>query len=197
MRRQQHSAARVHPAYGPGATRWERRNLCLPRHNGKVGRYQRILAEELLYARNFTSEDVHSTAIGGPEHPLQLPSPATREQAGSPRRPDCENTSPTSSPNTPGPGACFGSRSAAFSSPRCRRSAGHDKAVTVVAPVSVEERVGACSGVGEVSGVGVQVAAGRLDRFVAEDALEDMEGDAGVGEPGRSGMAESVPGEAG
>ncbi|GAA2915954.1 hypothetical protein GCM10017596_18210 [Microbacterium keratanolyticum] len=36
----------------------------MPRHNGKVERYQRILAEELLYARNITSEDVHSTAIG-------------------------------------------------------------------------------------------------------------------------------------
>lgn len=27
-------------------------------------RYQRILAEELLYARNFTSEDVRSAATG-------------------------------------------------------------------------------------------------------------------------------------
>lgn len=62
--------------------------------------------------------------------------------------------------------------------------------------VSVEERVGACGGVGEVPGVGVEVAAGSLDRFVAEDALEDVEWDACVGEPGRSGVAEPVPGEA-
>ena len=34
-----------------------------PRHNGKVERYQRILAEELLYAREFTSEDARSAAI--------------------------------------------------------------------------------------------------------------------------------------
>lgn len=35
-----------------------------PRHNGKVERYQRILAEELLYAREFISEDDRTTAIG-------------------------------------------------------------------------------------------------------------------------------------
>lgn len=34
-----------------------------PRHNGKVERYQRILAEELLYARHFTSEAARSAAI--------------------------------------------------------------------------------------------------------------------------------------
>jgi transposase InsO family protein len=34
-----------------------------PRHNGKVERYQRILAEELLYARDFTSEHARSAAI--------------------------------------------------------------------------------------------------------------------------------------
>lgn len=34
-----------------------------PRHNGKVERYQRILVEELLYARDFTSEDARSAAI--------------------------------------------------------------------------------------------------------------------------------------
>lgn len=34
-----------------------------PRHNGKVERYQRILAEELLYAREFSSEDARSAAI--------------------------------------------------------------------------------------------------------------------------------------
>lgn len=34
-----------------------------PRHNGKVERYQRILAEELLYARDFSCEAARSTAI--------------------------------------------------------------------------------------------------------------------------------------
>lgn len=34
-----------------------------PRHNGEVERYQRILAEELLYAREFTSDDARSAAI--------------------------------------------------------------------------------------------------------------------------------------
>ncbi|MFF4082733.1 IS481 family transposase [Streptomyces sp. NPDC001777] len=34
-----------------------------PRHNGKVERYQRILAEELLYARQFTSEEARAAAI--------------------------------------------------------------------------------------------------------------------------------------
>ncbi|TDC51004.1 IS481 family transposase [Actinomadura sp. KC345] len=34
-----------------------------PRHNGKVERYQRILAEELLYAREFSSEAARSDAI--------------------------------------------------------------------------------------------------------------------------------------
>ena len=34
-----------------------------PRHNGKVERYNRILAEELLYARIWTSEAERATAI--------------------------------------------------------------------------------------------------------------------------------------
>ena len=34
-----------------------------PRHNGKVERYQRILAEEVLYAREFNCEGERSTAI--------------------------------------------------------------------------------------------------------------------------------------
>lgn len=34
-----------------------------PRHNGKVERYQRILAEELLYARTWTSETDRTAAI--------------------------------------------------------------------------------------------------------------------------------------
>jgi transposase InsO family protein len=34
-----------------------------PKHNGKVERYQRILAEELLYARPYTSEEQRARAI--------------------------------------------------------------------------------------------------------------------------------------
>ena len=34
-----------------------------PRHNGKVERYNRTLAEELLYARAFTSEAQRAAAI--------------------------------------------------------------------------------------------------------------------------------------
>jgi hypothetical protein len=34
------------------------------RHNGKVERYQRTLAEEVLYARPYDSEDERSAAIG-------------------------------------------------------------------------------------------------------------------------------------
>lgn len=44
-------------------TRHQRTKPYTPRHNGKVERYQRILAEELLYAREFTSEDARSAAI--------------------------------------------------------------------------------------------------------------------------------------
>lgn len=35
-----------------------------PRHNGKAERYQRILTEEVLYARAYTCEDERSAAIG-------------------------------------------------------------------------------------------------------------------------------------
>ncbi|MFL0461062.1 integrase core domain-containing protein, partial [Kytococcus sedentarius] len=34
-----------------------------PRHNGKVERYQRLLAEECLYARAYTSEHERARAI--------------------------------------------------------------------------------------------------------------------------------------
>lgn len=43
--------------------------------------------------------------------------------------------------------------------------------------------------------VGVQVALGGLEGLVAEDSLEHVQGDAGVGHPGRPGVAEAVPGE--
>ena len=44
-------------------TRHQKTKPYTPRHNGKVERYQRILAEELLYASEFNSEDARSAAI--------------------------------------------------------------------------------------------------------------------------------------
>lgn len=44
-------------------TRHQRTRPYTPRHNGKAERYQRILAEEVLYAREFNCEDDRSTAI--------------------------------------------------------------------------------------------------------------------------------------
>ena len=44
-------------------TRHQKTKPYTPRHNGKVERYQRILAEELLYAREFNSEVARSSAI--------------------------------------------------------------------------------------------------------------------------------------
>lgn len=46
-----------------GVRRHQRTRPYTPRHNGKVERYQRILAEELLYARAYTSEHARATAI--------------------------------------------------------------------------------------------------------------------------------------
>ncbi|MFC8043573.1 IS481 family transposase [Nocardia sp. NPDC057353] len=43
--------------------RHQRTRPYTPRHNGKVERYQRILAEELLYAREWTSEGQRTAAI--------------------------------------------------------------------------------------------------------------------------------------
>ncbi|MFC3962138.1 IS481 family transposase [Nocardia jiangsuensis] len=43
--------------------RHQRTRPYTPRHNGKVERYQRILAEELLYAREWTSETQRTAAI--------------------------------------------------------------------------------------------------------------------------------------
>ena len=45
------------------ASRHQRIRPYTPRHNGKVERYQRILAEELLYARTWTSETQRAEAI--------------------------------------------------------------------------------------------------------------------------------------
>ncbi|MGY6760547.1 integrase core domain-containing protein, partial [Klenkia terrae] len=45
------------------ASRHQRTRPFTPKHNGKVERYQRILAEELLYARTWTSEAQRARAI--------------------------------------------------------------------------------------------------------------------------------------
>lgn len=44
-------------------TRHRKAKPYTPRHNGTVEHYQRILAEELLYARKFSSDDDRSSAI--------------------------------------------------------------------------------------------------------------------------------------
>ena len=44
-------------------TRHQKTRPFTPRHNGKVERYQRILAEELLYAREYGGEDDRSAAV--------------------------------------------------------------------------------------------------------------------------------------
>lgn len=46
------------------ASRHQRTRAYTPRHNGKVERYQRILAEECLYARVYDSEQARTDAIG-------------------------------------------------------------------------------------------------------------------------------------
>ncbi|WP_290658638.1 IS481 family transposase [Kocuria sp.] len=46
------------------ASRHQRTRPYTPRHNGKVERYQRILAEECLYARVYDSESARREAIG-------------------------------------------------------------------------------------------------------------------------------------
>ncbi|WP_156224683.1 integrase core domain-containing protein, partial [Pseudactinotalea suaedae] len=46
------------------ASRHQRTRPYTPRHNGKVERYNRILAEELLYSRAWESEAKRAAAIG-------------------------------------------------------------------------------------------------------------------------------------
>lgn len=46
------------------ATRHQRTRPYTPRHNGKIERYQRILAEDWLYARTWTSESQRTESIG-------------------------------------------------------------------------------------------------------------------------------------
>jgi transposase InsO family protein len=45
-------------------TRHQKTRPFTPKHNGKAERYQRILAEELLYAREYRCEDERTAAIG-------------------------------------------------------------------------------------------------------------------------------------
>ncbi|GMA33190.1 hypothetical protein GCM10025875_31820 [Litorihabitans aurantiacus] len=47
------------------ASKHQRIKPYTPRHNGKVERYQRILAEEFLYARDWNSEAERATALTG------------------------------------------------------------------------------------------------------------------------------------
>jgi transposase InsO family protein len=44
-------------------THHQKTRRCTPRHNGKAERYQRIMTEELVYAREYASEDERSQAI--------------------------------------------------------------------------------------------------------------------------------------
>jgi transposase InsO family protein len=44
-------------------TRHQKTRPFTPRHNGKAERYQRILVEEVLYAREYACEDDRSAAI--------------------------------------------------------------------------------------------------------------------------------------
>jgi len=44
-------------------TRHQRTRPYTPRHNGKAERYQQIMAEEVLYVREYTCKDERSTAI--------------------------------------------------------------------------------------------------------------------------------------
>jgi hypothetical protein len=46
-----------------------------------------------------------------------------------------------------------------------------------------------------VADVGVEVELRGLDGFVTEDLLEDMKGNAGVGQPSRAGVSEPVSAE--
>lgn len=70
-----------------------------PRHNGRVERYQRILAEELLYAREFSSEDARSSAIAVWNVHYNYHRPHSGA-CGRPRPHGFGTAPPTSSPHT-------------------------------------------------------------------------------------------------
>lgn len=70
-----------------------------PRHNGKVERYNRIIAEEFLYAHTWLSEDQRRTALGVWNVHYNCHRP-TAEQGASHRPLGWPTTSPTSWPPT-------------------------------------------------------------------------------------------------
>jgi hypothetical protein len=79
-----------------------------PRHNGKVERYNPILAEEVLHARTWHPDPIAPTPYAA-VHPLHLPPPPTPVPVTSRPRLDCSPASPTSWP--PATGFClFGQR---------------------------------------------------------------------------------------
>lgn len=70
-----------------------------PRHNGKVERYNRILAEEFLYARTWTSEDQRRDALAVWNVHYNYHRPHGAAGGNRPRH-ACRSASPTSSPHT-------------------------------------------------------------------------------------------------
>jgi transposase InsO family protein len=83
--------------------RHQRITPCTPRHNGKVERYNRILAEEFRYAREWTSETQRADALGVwnihynyCESTDHTPPPETGHQPAA-----STPGSPTSRPHTP------------------------------------------------------------------------------------------------
>ena len=82
-------------------TRHRKTKPYTPRHNGKVERYQRILAEELLYAREFSSEDARSSAIAVWNTRITTTTTARTAALVDDRpHPDSATASPTSNPHT-------------------------------------------------------------------------------------------------
>lgn len=59
------------------ARRHQRTRPYTPRHNGKVERYQRLLTEECLYARPYTSEEQRATAVAVWNHHYNYHRPHT------------------------------------------------------------------------------------------------------------------------
>jgi transposase InsO family protein len=81
-------------------TRHQKTKPYTPRHNGKAERYQRIMTEELLYAREYASEDERSQPSPfGTSTPTTIDPTAPR--AANRQHPDSRPASPTSGPHTP------------------------------------------------------------------------------------------------
>ena len=66
------------------ASRHQRIRPHTPRHNGKVERYNRILAEGLLYGQDLDLRGRPGRRDQDLEHPLQLPSPPHRRRRPAP-----------------------------------------------------------------------------------------------------------------